>query len=87
MGEADEAALDEMYGKGHADGYADAMLEASNDRHVTAVARVRVALNWILEEKVNYDRMQGYEIHQNDAERALARSLLATISDALEGRP
>lgn len=83
----DVDALQEEYDKGHAAGYADAMLEVSTGHHVTAVARVRVALNDILNEKMNYNLMEGYEIHENDGQRELARTLLATISDALEGRP
>jgi len=52
-------------------------------------AALEAVLDWlheVVDEKPDYDRMQGYEIHQHDGRVEMARGLLEEIDEKLEGR-
>lgn len=52
-------------------------------RLVTALEAVVEHLDEVVNEKVNYDRMEGYEIHEHDAEVDMAHALIDDIRVAL----
>lgn len=64
----------------------DEYTPCTTSRLVGALTEVLDSVTEIIDEKVNYGRMQGYEIHQHDGEVQVAKSILLSMREAWDGR-